>query len=240
MSFKRNLPRLVKRLFFTWKLHRITGIFAYLLEWTAAISQLSAWIAQNQKLAFNDFPQRKFDYNNRYRLYEWLLQNRIQDEALDYLEFGVAAGRSFSWWVKHLKHPDTRFYGFDTFNGLPEDWGPFKAGDMSNGNKPPELEDDRALFFQGLFQKTLPDFLQKNSLNKPKIIHLDADLYSATLFVLVTLHPHLQKGDVLIFDEYNVPTHEFAALRDFQRAFYCNLKPIAAVNNYYQTVFEVV
>ncbi|HCR49824.1 MAG TPA: hypothetical protein DIW24_09350, partial [Bacteroidetes bacterium] len=116
MAFKRNLPRLVKRVFFTWQLHRITNKFAYLFEWVAAISQLSTWISQNRNLAYNDFPQRNFDYNNRYQLYDWLIQNRIPDTPLTYIEFGVAAGKSFTWWVEHLQHPETRFYGFDTLD----------------------------------------------------------------------------------------------------------------------------
>jgi hypothetical protein len=40
---------------------------------------------------------------------------------LDYLEFGVAEGSSFKWWVNRLQNKDNHFYGFDTSEGLPED-----------------------------------------------------------------------------------------------------------------------
>ena len=72
-----------------------------------------------------------------------------------------------------------------------------------------------------------------------KIIHLDADLYSATIFTLSQLYPFLKRGDFILFDEFNVPLHEFKAYDDFISSFYVKLKPIGAVNNFYQTAFVV-
>ena len=43
---------------------------------------------------------------------------------------------------------------------------------------------------------------------------MDEDLYSSTLFVLTKLIPFLEKDDVIIFDEFGVPTHEFRAFSD--------------------------
>ena len=69
---------------------------------------------------------------------------------------------------------------------------------------------------------------------------MDADLYSATLFTLATLAPFLKKGDIIFFDEFAVPTHEFKAFSDFTESFYIQLTLIAAANNYYFTGFKVI
>lgn len=239
-TLKRKAPRWVKRSFFVLQLHRVFGVVAYLFQWTAAITRLSRWIHAHRDLAFNDFPTT-FDYQKRYTLYQFLLTHEaLAEQPMLYAEFGVAAGQSFKWWAAQLRHPDSRFHGFDTFTGLPEAWGPFKKGAMSNGNAPPEMDDTRVQFHQGLFQQTLPSFLDQLAQSKyRKIIHLDADLYSATLYVLTALHPYLRSGDLILFDEFNVPTHEFGAYEDYIRSYYASLTPIAAVNNYYQVAFRV-
>jgi hypothetical protein len=72
-----------------------------------------------------------------------------------------------------------------------------------------------------------------------KVIHLDADLYSATIFTLSVLYPYLNSGDVIMFDEFNVPMHEYKAYREFVDNFYIKLTPLSAVNNFYQTAFVV-
>jgi len=56
---------------------------------------------------------------------------------------------------------------------------------------------------------------------------------------LSQLHPYLQKGDIIFFDEFNVANHEYQAFKIFSEAFYVKMKPIAAVNNFYQVAFVV-
>ena len=68
---------------------------------------------------------------------------------------------------------------------------------------------------------------------------MDADLFSATLFALSQLYPYLQKGDIIMFDEFNVYGHEFKAFRLFTECFYVKLKLISARNNFYHAAFEV-
>ena len=68
---------------------------------------------------------------------------------------------------------------------------------------------------------------------------LDADLYSATLYALASLAPFLKEGDLVFFDEFAVPTHEFKALYEFVQAYYLNFEFVAASNNYYFTAFRV-
>ena len=173
-------------------------------------------------------------------MYNSVLEKEIGDGSIDYLEFGVATGESFKWFLKQNENPESRFYGFDTFDGLPEDWGPYKKGAFSTSNKLPEMDDSRGRFCQGLFQQTLPLFLKTFGNTKRKVLMMDADLYSATLYVLGTISPLFKKDDLIFFDQFAVPTHEFRAYLDFTQSFYMNLELIAAANNFYFVAFKVV
>jgi len=137
-------------------------------------------------------------------------------------------------------NPESRFYGFDTFTGLPEDFGVYKKGAFNNNTEAPQIDDKRVKFYQGLFQQTLPGFLNVLNNDKRNIIMMDADLYSATLYTLTSLAPFLKTGDIIFFDEFAVPTHEFKAFHDFVQSYYANLELIAAANNYYFTAFKIV
>lgn len=210
------------------------------LNFLAHLSAASKWISSHRDIPFTDFPSKDFDYGNRTKLFQFLIDKEIRGEAINYLEFGVSKGVSFRWWVDHLKNPETRFYGFDTFTGLPEPWGHFEKGAMSNGNKPPEIEGNRHKFYQGLFQQTLNNFLSDFKDDKRKVIHLDADIYSATLYVLTTLAPFINKGDILLFDEFNVPMHEFKAFSEWSKSFYIEYEVLGQVNNYYQVAMKII
>jgi O-methyltransferase len=232
VSFKLKIIRKFKANFMRFNLHKLLGPIENFLLNMGNLSKMSRWRKQHSNLKFNDFYLSKWDYMKRFALYEFLLKDQQLDQAVNYLEFGVAAGRSFKWWVEHNKNPESRFYGFDTFTGLPEDWNVFKAGAMSTNGVLPDVNDDRALFFKGLFQDSLPEFLKTFTNDKRKIIHLDADLYSSTLYVLTMLHPYLRKDDVLIFDELAVPQSEFLAFSNFVQAYRFEYEVIAAANNY--------
>lgn len=205
------------------------------------VLSLSKWISKQEKMGIlNDFYTPGRNYTKRYELYKNVLDRfDLGNEAFDYLEFGVCGGYSFKWWLSNCHNPDSRFFGFDTFEGLPESWGTFKKGDMSADI--PATDDDRAEFVKGLFQDSVPEFLKKYNLNtnRRKIIHLDADLFSSTIYTLTRLAPYLKKGDILMFDEFNVPNHEFYAFRIFTESYYVKTKLIAAVNNYFQVAFEI-
>ena len=173
-------------------------------------------------------------------MYQWVLGNEgLLEKPILYLEFGVASGESFKWFLSRNRHPSSRFHGFDTFTGLPEDFGHYKKGTFGSNNEVPQVNDSRASFHQGLFQQTLPGFVGKIDAAAAKLVMIDADLYSSTLFVLTTLAPYLRAGDIILFDEFAVPTHEFRAFLDFTSSYYRELELIAAANHYYFTAFVV-
>jgi O-methyltransferase len=231
----------VKGLVLIIRPHLFLGWMKPFLLFTFNTLALTKWIArQDQKNMLNDFYSFKRDYSKRYQLYEYVVNHlHLKDEVIDYLEFGVSRGQSFKWWLEHSVNPQSRFYGFDTFEGLPEDWGTYNKGDMAAAI--PVVNDARAEFIKGLFQDSVPGFLSSHHLQnqKRKIIHLDADLFSSTLYALTSLAPYLKRGDVLLFDEFNVPNHEFYAFRLFSDAFYIKTKLCGAVNNYLQVAFTI-
>jgi O-methyltransferase len=234
---KNRIRGKLKGYFFLLKLHNVIP-FGF-LRFVSQMGELSKWISRHRDTGFSDFYSRKFDYSKRYDLYSFIIETEIKGSPVEYLEFGVSKGVSFRWWADHIKDEKSRFYGFDTFTGLPEDWGSFKKGDMDNSNEIPVLDDPRCKFFQGLFQQTLPPFLNDWSSRSRKIIHMDADLYTSTLFVLTSISHILQKGDIIIFDEFNVPMHEFKAFSEWTGSFYIKYSVIGAVNNFYQIAIRL-
>lgn len=176
--------------------------------------------------------RQSFEYENRYALYSALSNDfSLATDRILYLEFGVATGVSLSWWMSHNTNSGSRFVGFDTFEGLPENWGRLPAGTFGTGGVLPEMTDARGSLERGLFQQTLPAFLRQLSCPEARnVVHLDADLYSSTLFVLVTLGPLLKQEDILIFDEFADGMNEFRALLDASSCLSLRLRPLGAVN----------
>ncbi|MDP4193269.1 MAG: class I SAM-dependent methyltransferase [Bacteroidota bacterium] len=233
--------RITKGLFVRMKLHVIVEPFSWFLENLLYLSKFSKWKNSVKRPEFDDFFNGKVDYNNRYKLYQYVLNKEKLDQGINYLEFGVAHGNSFIWWMQNNKNPNSRFTGFDTFTGLPEDWNfLFKKGSMSDKSNIPQIEDTRAELKAGLFQDTLPEFLKGMCKDKRNVIHMDADLYSSTLYTLTSIAPYLKKGDIVFFDEFFVPTHEFRAFTDFINSYYLKYEIVGAINNYLQLAIKVI
>jgi O-methyltransferase len=223
-----------------WKLHVLTEPFTGLLQNVYYMSKLSKWGSRVKVKGYNDWYQKKGDYNLRYTLYEKLgEQENLADVAMDYLEFGVSGGTSFRWWLQYNKNPGSRFFGFDTFEGLPEKFGPFAKGAMAVAEEAVNVSGSRHSFHKGLFQETLIPFLENYRGTNRKLIHMDADLFSSTLFTLSQLFRFLKEGDIIMFDEFAVPKHEFKAFMMFVESFYLEYEVLCAANNYMFIAFKI-
>lgn len=223
------------------KIHKALGWSADLLIYSGYLIKLSKWADSNKnKLAFNDFYNGSVIHKNRENLYTQIAEKlNLKQAAINYLEFGVAGGDSLRWWSNTNTNPNTRLWAYDTYEGLPEDYGAFKEGYFDQKGNFPKIGDDRIKFVKGLFQDTLEKSIKEIDFSLRSIIHVDGDLYSSAMYCLSTLHPHLKKGDLIVFDEFGVPAHEFKAYLDFITTYYIKLKPIGAINNYLQVFFEV-
>ena len=146
----------------------------------------------------------------------------VANEGL-YLEFGVYSGKTINF-IAAL-NPHQKIYGFDSFEGLPDDW---KKGNyvlkkgafaLENPSYLPSTLNNVELII-GLFENTLGDFLK---LHDPEVgiafMHIDCDIYSSTKTIFSILSTHIHRGTVIVFDElYNYPGyeyHEYRALENF-------------------------
>lgn len=138
----------------------------------------------------------------------------IADKPVTYLEFGVYKGHTMSQWSGLLRHPQSRLIGFDSFEGLPEDWGSHcPKGTFSARGVVPNISDPRITLVKGWFEETVPMFEFPNT--QPLVVLLDADLYSSTRLVLKALQRYISVGTTLIFGELNDRDHERRAFEEF-------------------------
>lgn len=150
---------------------------------------------------------------SRANVYDQLI-NAMRDKPVLYLEFGVWQGRSIRYWSERLRHPDARFHGFDSFEGLPESWNMlFKKGLFSTDGKPPQVDDPRVEFFKGWFEDTVPKYQAPQ--HDQLVINIDADLYSSTKFVLDALKGYISVGTYIYFDEFCDRNNELRAFDEF-------------------------
>ena len=161
--------------------------------------------------------------STRYELYEYVNLSILKNEKIDYLEFGVFEGETIFKWAGLNKDSGSRFYGFDSFEGLPEVWDGVleskKTKHFDVGGNVPMSDDERIRFVKGWFQDTLKEFLRGFTPEGRLIIHNDSDLYSSTLYCLTMLDDILIKGSIIIFDEFYSSSHEFQAFADYTSAY---------------------
>ncbi len=147
---------------------------------------------------------------HRWALFDHMISLSKTDRP--FYEFGVWRGEAFRYMIKTFK----RGYGFDTFEGLPEDWHNEKTGTYSSDGNIPKIKGGK--FIVGKFEDTLPGFFAEK---KPmaSIINFDADLYSSTICALNFAKPVIDQHTILIFDEFiinkNWEQDEYKALEEF-------------------------
>ena len=149
-------------------------------------------------------------YFNRWSLFDQM--TKLSKKNRPFYEFGVWRGEAFKYLIKTFK----KGYGFDTFEGLPEDWHNEKAGTYSSEGNIPNV--DGGEFIVGKFEDTLPDFFSEKR-PMASIINFDADLYSSTICALHFSKPVIDEHTILIFDEFiineNWEEDEYKALEEF-------------------------
>lgn len=148
-----------------------------------------------------------------------------QNSKINLLELGVFEGVSIQAFAKLNSHKGSIFVGFDSFEGLPENWtASTPAGTFSLGGVPPQLNDKRISLVKGWFQNTLPTWIHKVEEDAHLCVHFDADLYSSTLFALQQIDT-LKQPYMAIFDEFT--GDEARALQNYMQIHGAKVKFVA-------------
>ncbi len=133
-----------------------------------------------------------------------------------YLEFGVFSGKTINFIAEQVG-PEQIVHGFDSFEGLPEQWGALAEGTFNKDGQFPKVHENVKLH-KGWFDQTLAPFVEANS-EPVAFLHADADLYSSTKTILNGLARQIVSGTVIVFDEFiNYPywrDHEYKAFMEF-------------------------
>jgi Macrocin-O-methyltransferase (TylF) len=137
------------------------------------------------------------------------------------MEFGVYKGGMINYQAK--KFPELNFVGFDSFEGLGENWhgmAPEKTFDLRG--KLPRVRSNVALV-KGWFAESGPRWKAENpGADIPLLVHVDCDTYDATVDVLEFCSGYVEHGLVLHFDDYfgfpNWRTGGFRALKEISES----------------------
>lgn len=208
---------------------RITPSQMYWIE--RAMSQLVAghWFRAH------DFPRTPL-YASRYELYT-ALARRIADEQVLYLEFGVFQGASLRAWSQLLRNPLSELHGFDSFQGLPEGWNAYNPqGKFDIQGAIPRFDDHRVVLHTGWFHETLPGFALPQC--ERLLVHIDADLYSSTKYVLETLKDSIRPGTILLFDEFYDHMNELRAFSELLESSDMTFRFLGGATSLSQCAFE--
>lgn len=143
-----------------------------------------------------------------------MVGREVGERNVLYMEFGVYQGAAMRYWSKMLKHPASKLHGFDSFEGLPEDWTDAAGkGHFSSNGAIPVVDDSRVQFFKGWFDQTLPSYQLPD--HEVLVLNFDADLYSSTKYALEQMSTCIVPGTYLYFDEFSDLQHEFRAFIEF-------------------------
>lgn len=144
-----------------------------------------------------DKPEYRKAHDARIDELRWCL-DRIDSGTV--LEFGVYEGKTLRMMAEY--RPDLKFVGFDSFEGLPEDW--FLGEKIVKKERfitdVPTMPDNVNLVL-GFFDESLPKWIDNNWFEPIRFINIDSDLYSSARTVLEEMNTLIVPDQLLRFDE---------------------------------------
>jgi hypothetical protein len=161
--------------------------------------KLKEQVAQETFDCFNEHFRTSLLMTSGKKIQEYAIETALlndKNKEFFYLEFGVYTGGTANYFSKFVN----KYYGFDSFEGLSEDWvgKGARKGTFNLNKKIPKLNSNVEPIV-GWVEDTLEVFLKEHN---PKInfVHMDLDVYGPTKFTLEKIKPYLLKNSVIIFD----------------------------------------
>lgn len=110
-------------------------------------------------------------------------------------------------------------HGFDSLEGLPEDWAHVLKGAFGDvKGLLPDMPDNVKLY-KGWFDDTLPVWLNGHMDRPISLLRIDCDIYSSTKTIFDVLGDLVQPGTWIVFDELigyrGWEAHEYKAFQEF-------------------------
>lgn len=157
-------------------------------------------------------------FDNKQSLWDYTIKKIEVLSSCDILEFGCYKATSINYFANKL--PNNKFYGFDSFQGLPSDWfgQNIPMGTFDLKLNLPRVSKNVELI-PGWFDESLPKFFDENPELNTSFLHIDSDTYESACTVLIHVRDHLKPGVFILFDEYlsypNWENGEFLAWQEF-------------------------
>lgn len=133
-----------------------------------------------------------------------------------FLEFGVYSGSTIN--IIADKYRNEKIYGFDSFEGLPEDWNGWTLEQSYFKTQSLPKVRENVILIKGWFDEVLPNFIKQHN-EDIAFLHVDCDIYSSAKYVLETLGSRIKSGTIIVFDEYfnypNWKNHEHKAFMEY-------------------------
>ena len=139
------------------------------------------------------------------------------------LEFGTYKGerikqiatcvqKKYHYIPNHHKHRIV--YGFDSFEGLSEEWTEPETNKLIKNKKAFNLNGKlpninkkgyfpNVCLVKGYFEDSIPKFLSKNNLDQIALLHVDCDLKSSTIDIFENISHLIKVGTLILFDDFH-------------------------------------